>query len=111
MQDGAFVIAAMKVSETQFLATTCNDPCLAIARGENRAYAVQLLGLTPSVARALEERDHKTMGKSKFIDGAQLFKVVGRVDWGVGNAEMRSLKYYCSSVLRSTCILKNGCYF
>ena len=39
------------------------------------------------------------MDTSKFTGGTQLFRVVGWVDGGVGNAEMRSGKYYHSLVL------------
>ena len=39
------------------------------------------------------------MDTSKSGDDAQLFRVVDRVDGGVRNAEMRSGKYYRSSVL------------
>ena len=38
------------------------------------------------------------MDTSKFTDGAQLFRVVERMDGDVRNAEMRSGKYYRSSV-------------
>ena len=39
------------------------------------------------------------MDTSKFTDGAELFRVVDWVDGGVGNAEIRSGKYYRSLVL------------
>ena len=39
------------------------------------------------------------MDTSKFTDGAELFRIVDGVDGGVGNAEMRSGKYYHSLVL------------
>ena len=51
------------------------------------------------------------MDTSKFTDGAQLFRAVGRMDGGVRNAEIRSGKYYRSSVLEvhaSGKIIKNG---
>ena len=54
------------------------------------------------------------MDTSKFTGGTQLFRVVGWVDGGVGNAEMRSGKCYHSLVLGvcgSSKITKNGLFF
>lgn len=43
MQEGAFLLAAMPVSATEFVCTVCTDPIIVISRGDQRHTAAELL--------------------------------------------------------------------